>query len=196
MKAFETPWQQMILGGLCGILNFIIGYSLKSLELPLFLDQILIVTASFFGWCSGLTSVIIHHILCSAIYFSISLPDLLFSLCSFVTVVTIRLLFKTQETPTPAQLLFASLFLAVVISILGGIIITFITMYLNYIEDNSATTLARLLQHFQISSVPAAILGRIPINLIDKTIAVFAGYGATFVIKELLRIFLSQNLKK
>ncbi|MCL2128817.1 MAG: hypothetical protein FWH35_00490 [Treponema sp.] len=79
--------------------------------------------------------------------------------------------------------------MCIVVSAAGGLISTLITIASNVVpKDTPPETLFRLgLIRQGFSLLPSEILGRIPVNLADKTIAVFGGYGIALLIGRAIR---------
>ena len=98
---------------------------------------------------------------------------------------------KQQLFVTIIMLAILSIVMSITISILGGIISSVISITSNVIpEDIPPETWLRMgfiRQGFSL--LPSEILGRIPVNLVDKSISVFAGFGAALLVK---RVFVSK----
>ncbi len=198
-------WQQIVLGLVLGILNNLFNIFIINFHIPLFLDEIFIFAASLFGWCSGFCSVFAFHIICSYMSYALfwsggisffSFESLkafigdmvgnngyLFIICSITVVVVVRLYFKAKERRTPAHLLFVGLLLALLISIEGGLVFCFYYYTTSFNERNALGDIEMLLLRHHLPLPMAAILSRIPVNLIDKLIAAFAGFLLAFTIK-------------
>jgi len=93
---------------------------------------------------------------------------------------------KHQFFITIIMLTVLSLVVSILISVTGGLISTVISITGKVIpEDVPPETWLRMgfiRQGFGL--LPSEILGRIPVNLIDKTISVFAGFGIAFLVKK------------
>lgn len=184
----KTLWNcglyaQIALGLLLGVLNVPLNRCVNALGMPLFMDQAMPFTASFFGWGSGFVCALSYHAISSLLNYSLALPDFLFFLCSLSTVLVVRLCFRGIQSVGFELLLFAGLFLAFLISILGGIIFAVNFTFFGYDELSSLRFLTLLLVHNRLPLALAAILSRIPTNLADKLLSVFLGYALVLVIK-------------
>jgi hypothetical protein len=75
----------------------------------------------------------------------------------------------------------------IVISVTGGIIDVIMTSFsiarIHFPEDTFKLGLLR----GNMPLLPAAILSRVPINIVDRFIAVFVGYGLSLLWKNLMR---------
>lgn len=184
------------MGAAFGVLNILSIQLVNSLHLPLFLDEFFNVAASFFGWAGGFTSVIVHRAL-TIIIPSITNPeglifvpvDALFALCDIPVVVLVRLMFRRDRHIHAVKLLLCGIILAIIISILGGGIFTFLFTYYGYGEVSSARYLTMMLTGSRIPLAPSAMLSRIPMNLVDKPLCVFLGYVIALLVRRILNSF-------
>ena len=184
---------QLVMGAVFGVLNILSIQLVNSLHLPLFLDEFFNVAASFFGWAGGFTSVIVHRAL-TIIIPSIANPerlifvpvDALFALCDIPVVVLVRLMFRRDRHIHAVKLLLCGIILAIIISILGGGIFTFLFTYCGYGEVSSVRYLTMILTGSRIPLAPSAMLSRIPINLVDKPLCVFLGYLIALLVRRIL----------
>jgi hypothetical protein len=80
-----------------------------------------------------------------------------------------------------------SLSMCALMSILGGIIAVFIELVLQApINDPNPETYFKLgLLRNGVSLAAAEILARIPVNIVDRTLSVFGGYGTALLLKRL-----------
>ncbi len=88
---------QIILGIICLVLNVLTAFLSQTAYNPLFLDTIFIVTASFFGWISGLITAGFVNLF-TTILRGDHLSGLWFALCSISFVVIIRLYLHKKDT--------------------------------------------------------------------------------------------------
>ena len=107
-----------------------------------------------------------------------------------------NVMFSAAVTGSGKQQLFAAVIMlaiisaamCVLISIIGGLVSTFINVTSAVVpEDVPPETWLRmgfLRQGFSLSA--SEILSRIPINMADRPISVFAGYGIAFLVKKFL----------
>jgi len=79
-----------------------------------------------------------------------------------------------------------SLVMSILISVVGGLISTGINMASNVVPTNIPPEtwfrMGFIRQGFSL--LPSEILGRIPVNMADKSISVFCGYGIALLIKK------------
>ena len=181
---------------------------------PLFLDTILTITITLIGglfWgmlCGALTNVIYHSI------WGHGWEAYLFAICNiataYITWLFIRffpreLLAKKEYVPQKPSsflsktsrlstlmdrviiLILLSFALCLAMSILGGLIATFI-LYLNsyYYETDGVTGVFTATMFTQNAPIfVKEIVSRIPVNIIDRLISSFAGYGIAVCVRHL-----------
>lgn len=167
-----------------GNLLFSVAFPL-TFHVPLFMDSIMTVAVTFF---SGLIPGIVTGIIYNALWPLITGGDprqALFACCSVATVAFVHLwATKRKGGRIFTDLLMLSLIIGFANSVLGGIISTF--AFRGVDSFPSDYIMAGMLMQ-DIPLVGAAILARVPLNLIDKGIAVFLGYGI-FVLADRLII--------
>jgi len=181
------------------------------------MDTILTITVTLNGglfWgmlCGALTNVISHSI------WGHGWEAYLFTICNIATAYITWLFMKffpreltnkqdTLQKPSPLSakssrlitlmdrviiLTLLSFALCIAMSILGGLIATFI-LYLNsyYFEiDGVAGTFSATMFGQDVPLVLKEIISRIPVNIVDRLISAFAGFG----IAVLLRRFIHKN---
>lgn len=205
----------LILLGIAGsVANNGIMWLSQALSLGLYLDIIFTIAVVFLAGllpgiiCAVLTTGIysvIYYLVWGSVYYW---AWYFFILCSITAVFLVLLFFrffkaecervslvsdpcsglnKQQFFISIVMLTILSIVMCIVLSIVGGIISTIISITGNVIpEDIPPETWLRMgfiRQGFSL--LPSEILGRIPVNLVDKTISVFAGFGAAYLIKKL-----------
>jgi len=209
----------VILSVLClagAFLNIAINiFANRAVGLPLYLDTILTVSLTLTGglfW--GLLTGLLTNIIGPTLYFY-GWEGYLFVICNMATALVTWLfirffprelkLSETPEIPGASQnlssrrladiinrmivLILLSFCLCLVISVLGGIIATFIQSINPAISGKpglSADLTATMFGH-NIPVVFAEILSRIPVNIIDRLITAFAGYGIALFLRNLSR---------
>lgn len=166
------------------------------LHLPLFLDTIFCVALTFYGGigCGIFTTFIFqlgHLITFDA---GVSRIFLLYFFCSVSIALTVWLYKKfiidrhTHSIPFVfAELLVLSLIVCIVASITGGCISTFCAHIVGAEHEFSSPVDFMILMfraHIS-SSLLAAIISRIPINIIDRIITIFAGWGIYLLLKKI-----------
>ena len=166
-------WFQLLAAALCGISDYAMSIFLAP-HIPLYLDMIFTMLASYFGWFAGIGAALIHHLL------SINAPDGLvsfpFIICSLTGVGIIRFFLQKNKSIKPFDLVFIIFVMCIVIAVEGGIIYTVLFTNFNYTEHmiTKYFTLSLIVQH--IPMIISAIIARIPTNLIDKAIAVIISW--------------------
>jgi hypothetical protein len=184
-------------------LNSTLSYAVFNLvRLPLFCDTIMTVALTFYaGLVPGIITGVLTNIIMPRVFVVFYSPgSYLFALCNIavalVTALFMRLFpvitFKQDEKIPPIRgsaqarerrvrqavdicivLFMLSIALTLVISVLGGLISAFMAA-------DSAGPEMRLRFGLYQGGFPTAaveILSRIPINMIDRPISVFAGFG-------------------
>lgn len=179
-------WKQLVIGIFFGLLNFgleILSNPVKNIT-SLFFDTIGIVAASFFGWVSGIVSVIVEHA-CVMICWNGDWIGRLFALCSFTVVVVIQLFYRKREKITFISVVIVYLILMLLISLEGAILSTFIYNKFNLPDNANLRYLTSFFMKQQLPMIFSAFLARIPTNLADKAICTFAGWGLFELAKKL-----------
>lgn len=190
MKTFtytfrKTPLVfQIIFGVACGYMNLTInGIAGGIIKIPFYLDTIFTVAAGLISLPCGITCALSYNF-CDTIIKNHSFLPSWFIICS-ISVAVISWLFSRNESEmTLLKIMSLAVILILVISIEGGLIYDLIYADSDYIEDTANNIFTFSLLMNRIPLLWASILSRIPINIIDKTIAAFAGY---FVAKEVNR---------
>ena len=199
-------WKQIILLGIFGgIANN--GLMWLSFYFPkgLYMDTMFTVAAAFIGGLiPGLISAVLTTVIYGIIYnfimgMSYFWAWYFYILCSVIAVLLVCLFVCMFQVPTGGRayqlgrlfimLTTLSLAVCILVSITGGLISTCISMLSNVVpKDNPPETLFRLgLIRQGFSLLASEILGRIPVNLADKPIAVFGGYGISLLIRRALK---------
>lgn len=182
--ARRTMVFQLAVGILAGFLNYIFSSSMLKLGVPLFMDTIFTATASCFGIVCGIVTAISSHIV-SFVIAGFSFPEeasnMIFVFCSLTVVLGMRILIhlsEKREFPvSPLHLFALGIMMALVISIEGAFFYVLLLKYSEYVIDNKAvSTLIYTLITQKISLIASSTLARIPVNMVDKLIAVFAGW--------------------
>lgn len=184
---------QIVIGVVCGALNLLASYVVNSLNIPLFLDEFLLIAASFFGWTSGAVCIATHSVLNIAARlfagrhsFSFVLLDALFVLCDVATFVIVRLMFRKAERISITELMLAGIIIAITASIIGGGLFAVLFKFFGYNEIVSVRHLTMLLLHNRFPLAVAAMLSRLPVSLLDKMLSVFMGFFIASGIRRIL----------
>ncbi|MDE7292598.1 MAG: hypothetical protein K2N58_11220 [Treponemataceae bacterium] len=189
---------QCAVGIVAGFLNLLLCSAAIALKVPLFMDTLFTVTASCFGWTAGIVAAISSHVIPLAAY-RYTAPNLIFFFCSLTMVAGVRLmLFRKGAAESggsrPLRLLILGIVLAFVISFEGGLFYYALIDITKSISGNQAISM--LIYTLVTQNVPiliSATLARFPVNLVDKTIAVFGGYGIFLLLQKAMFQQKSQN---
>ncbi|WP_461257696.1 hypothetical protein [Treponema sp. R80B11-R83G3] len=204
----------VILSVLClagAFLNIAIHVLARRAGLPLYLDTILTVSLTLAGglfW--GLLTGALTNIIGSTLYFS-GWEGYLFAICNMATALVTWLFIRffpkelnlSERPPKTSQktssrlaeainlmiaLILLSFCLCLVISVLGGVIAAFIQSINPTLSGKQVSTADLTATMFgkNIPAVLAEILSRIPVNIIDRLITAFAGYGIALGIKRVI----------
>jgi len=207
-KQKSYNWLKVILMGIAASIanNASISVSFNS---GLYLDTIFTVAAVFAGGLvPGLISAVLTTVIYGTLYFiENGTPyfgaNYLYIFCSITMVLLVRLFayfFQTEcesvrviggqskpyngkilQGPLLIMLTILSLVMSFVISVMGGLISARITSVTGVVDKSGWFRLGFIMQGFSLTA--SEILARIPVNIADKTIAVFGGYGIALLIK-------------
>jgi hypothetical protein len=189
---------KIVLGGLAGALLNLGAVLLfqGALGLPLFMDTLFTAAFTFLGGlpCGILTAVLTHAIVNPLLVQD--LPNYLYTLCSIasalVTACFMRI-FPAECAVVPGRkpcsggiygritvLFILSLVMCVVISVSGGLISTVIETFFtsrNSSFEADIFIFGRMLTRKGLPLLLTEILCRIPVNILDRLLSVFGGYG-------------------
>ena len=173
-------------------INYLVAYiCTQVLHLPFFMDMIFVYTASFFGVPCGIIVGITNSIL-EAIFWQHNLLHSLYGICCITgTLFTWLLITRHNEFEEATAfwsrtvlLVFVS---SVVISFEGSLIYSiFFTDIIGSNENMTVLFLAYTLIQQGLGVQFSAFLARLPVNLFDKVIAVFGGFGIFLVIRNVI----------
>jgi hypothetical protein len=177
----------------------------------LYLDTIFTVAAAFMGGLvPGFISAVLTTVIYGTLYFiENGTPyfgaNYLYISCSIAMVLLVRLFanfFQTEcesvriiggqskpyngkilQSPLFIMLTILSLVMCIVISVMGGLISAGITAVTGVVDKSGWFRLGFIRQGFSLTA--SEILARIPVNIADKTIAVFGGYGIAYLVKKI-----------
>ncbi|MCL2809544.1 MAG: hypothetical protein FWD24_05715 [Treponema sp.] len=192
-------------------LNIVITrFCINSAEIPLFLDTIFTITVTLnCGLIWGIVCGALTNILCHSI-FGWGWEPYLFTLCNIATAVITwffrneltgqeqslqrrSFMFKTSQLNRIMNkviiLIIFSFALCLAMSILGGIIASFI-LYINtsYTEGSGISgILSTTMFGHDVPVVFKEIISRLPINIADRLISAFTGYGIFLLLRRLLK---------
>jgi hypothetical protein len=146
-----------------------------TLHIPIFMDSVFTVAVTLFA---GVGPGVVTGILYNAIWPLVTGGDArqtLFALCSVATaLITFIVMKNPKDTSKLMRLIPLSLCLCAANSFVGGIVSTF--AFRGVDNFPSDYIMAGLIMQ-DIPIVWAAILARVPLNLIDKALAAILGYG-------------------
>lgn len=146
----------------------------RILRLPIFMDSIFTVWVTLIaGLIPGLIAGALYNVISSMLIYTLGI-QVLYGLCNMATALVVWLFARKRKTMTVFDLSMTAICAAFANSLIGGII----SAALNHGTDSFPTDMlvAGMLMH-QLPLLGSTILARIPINLLDKAIAVFGGYG-------------------
>ena len=183
---------QLILSLIFIPLNFAASYLCSHiLQLPLFMDMIFIFAASFFGiFCGLFTSAGYYFLWTLAMHYSFI--HMLYVICCITGTLLVWLFVtrrKTYEEYSALWIRLALMFFisTVLISLEGSFI------YSNFILGRTSppeiTTVMFLTYTLVMQNLGvqlSAFLARLPVNLLDKAIAVFGGFGIYSILRKLI----------
>lgn len=196
-------WKFIIITGLAAVFldNCLIRLAWY-LKIDLYLDTVFTVAAAFYGGLvAGLIPAVLTTVVNSIIYY-VTTGEIyywawyLYIICAVLAVILVRLFLrlfgsKGKNGRSPVLLLIMlitlSVAMCVVISVSGGIIGTCIALIGNVDSvDTPPETWFRLgLLQQGFGLLASEILGRFPVNMAERPLVVFAGYGIAFLAKKL-----------
>lgn len=183
MTTKKTIPYQCALVALGVVCNVLFNIAMRFLpDLPLFMDSIFTVAVTFTG---GLVPGLATGLLSNLMFAVVWKPEELvpgaqiYALCNMASALVVYLFIRKKTAPlTIFDILGLSILVALANSLIGGYISTFCFRGTDKFPSDFIVE-GMLLQDIPI--LGAAILSRIPINLIDKTLAVSAGYGISLL---------------
>lgn len=167
---------QILLGLLCGCLNIGANYLQHFNPVPLYMDTIFTITASFFGAVSGVISALVYHISTTIIYAKVPLWSLVWGICSLTIVLIIRIYIHIRRKIEITDLVLLVFVISLVVSLEGSAIFTVLNVATGYREDSQVKFMYALLSSNSISIFVSALLPRVPVNILDKAISTCIGW--------------------
>ena len=197
------------LGGAANVALSVLAH--EGLHLPLFLDTLFTTALTFSaGLLSGVSTALLTILTAVATGINVETPEAhLFVLCSIAEVVLVWIFRHRFEKLWPqaagqvsypfiaaaSWLLLLALISCTVISVLGGLIDT--ALFAAFSQTRTAFSpegVFRMgLLRNGVSLLWANILARFPINLVDRFIVIFGGYGVSRLIGKICPPPLSAN---
>ena len=180
-SALESPYKkplliQILLGLAFGLLNHGVYFLQSFNPVPLYMDTLFTVTASFFGAVSGVIAAALYHILYLFFYHNVELSSLVWMICSLTIVLIIRLYIKIRKKVEFPDIILLIFLIALIISLEGAIIFTILNKLADFKEDSQIKFMYALLNNNSFSVFVSALLPRVPVNILDKAICVFLGW--------------------
>jgi hypothetical protein len=167
---------QIILGLIFTVCNILVSYTAQTLHWPFFMDMIFVYAGSFFGLPCGLIVGLGHSIW--TIFFHNNFFYFLYGICCVTGTLLTKALVTRHEDFSLIRLSLLFFLSTVIISFEGSIIYSF--FFAERVGDNENTTIMFLTYTLIMQNLGvqmSAFLARLPVNLIDKAIAVFGGFG-------------------
>ncbi|MGN0740445.1 MAG: hypothetical protein ACI4LX_09780 [Treponema sp.] len=167
---------QLVLGFFCAILDHVLCTIAVYKDIHLFLDMCFTIFAAYFGLVAGLFSSVLKHVAISLLIGN-HIAYSVWGICTVTAVLAVRLFLAKQKSIFILELLSLVLILTCTISIEGAIIASFFYNFsTTFIEAPTITgyILSLLRQGFPL--LFSAFLSRIPVNFIDKGIAVLSSW--------------------
>ena len=185
---FSRNWKRVIYFGLsivCGLLDYLIcDFVAWVNHLPLFCDTIFIMALSFFaGPWWGVLAGFFYHLIDFLLNRTLELGHI-FMICHFLAALTagyFKIWFMKELDSSLmkfVKLVILSMVMCLVMSISGGIISYILSNIEAYNAASSQTDfLTFLWQNKFTSKLVLQIMVRIPVNIADRFICVFAAWG-------------------
>lgn len=182
---YSLKWQ-IPLGIIFACLNIGINYLQNYNPVPLYMDTIFTITASFFGGICGLISGLLYHITTTIIYAKVPLWSLVWAICSLTIVLIIRIYIKVRQKIEITDLILLVFLISLIVSIEGATIFTVLNVFTGYKEDSQVKFMYALLSGNSISAFISALLPRVPVNILDKAISICIGWLSYKGVKKLI----------
>ena len=179
LQQYKILFYAVLLGvanGLTGILNSHV------LEFPLFMDTIgTLLSTALWGFWPGAVTAAATHLLMEALRgitgANFNLP---WVICSFSSVITLSLMIRFNLFNTFIHAVLATILVTFANSITGAVVATlFFSGITIHPVDYIMTAFISVGQSF----LSAAFWARLPVNLIDKGIAVFITFGISYYLR-------------
>lgn len=180
---------QIFLGLIFAICNLglnLLNQVKPDFSIPLYLDTLFTVSASFFGLVSGLICAVLYHLACTFVN-HYELVTLVWTICNLSVVVIIRLYILKRHEIYILDIILLIFLTALVISIEGAIIFTVLNVITEYKEDSQIRFMYSLLSSNSVPVFISALLPRVPVNILDKGICLSLGYLCYLGINRILK---------
>ena len=177
LSTFTYPIKWQILLGLAfAALNIGVNYLQNFNPIPLYMDTIFTITASFFGGICGVLSALLYHVTTTFIYAKVPLWSLVWVICSLTIVLLIRGNIKIRKRIELPDLILLVFVIALTVSLEGAAIFTVLNVFTGYKEDSQVKFMYALLSNNSISKFISALLPRVPVNILDKAVSMAIGW--------------------
>lgn len=180
---------------LAGFLDYEAGNLLRRLlNLPLFFDMIFSTTLLFFvGLVPAILSLGVYYVILyiTRLFYGENFGVILFYFFAGVAIliVTFLVIRKIDKEKTSATKTFFSLLLTAILSALANSVVAGTINYLifKYYSDYtfSFDVLILALHTHKFPLLFSCIVGRIPVSVLDRIIAIFAGFGISCALEKL-----------
>lgn len=169
---------QLIIAPIFILLNLLVSYlSGQVLHLPLFMDMIFVYAAAFVGVPCGIITGILFSV-SGALFLQHDFAYSLYGVCTVTGVFLTWLLITRKEDFSWIRVALLIFLSSVIISLEGAFIYSlFFNEWEGANESSSVIFLTYTLILQNLGLYLSAFLARLPVNLIDKAIAVLAGLG-------------------
>ena len=186
-QEFTSPLLiQILLGIIFGFLNHVVYFLQSFNPVPLYMDTLFTVAASFFGAVSGVIAAALYHILYLLFYQNVAASSLVWMICSLTIVLIIRLYIKIRKRVEFPDIILLIFLIALIISVEGAIIFTVLNACTNFTEDSQIKFMYALLNSNNVSVFVSALLPRVPVNILDKAICVLLGWFSFKGVRKIL----------
>ena len=178
---------QLVLGILCGVLNYLLIVIREFFKIPLFLDTVFTMLASFYGPAAGCIAAFLSHLF--ALLFDTN-SNLLWMICSLTIVLVIRLFSRNGKPVSWTGIVWILILTVVLITVEGTIIASLLYFTgADYLEPSSLSTSVFVLLTSGVSYFAVAFLVRLPVNLIDKTVSLILALLVYFLAAKIRRLY-------
>lgn len=186
-QEFTSPLLiQILLGIIFGFLNHVVYFLQSFNPVPLYMDTLFTVAASFFGAVSGVIAAALYHILYFVFYQNVEVSSLAWMICSLTIVLIIRLYINIRKRVEFPDIILLIFLIALIISLEGAVIFTVLNACTNFTEDSQIKFMYALLNSNNVSVFVSALLPRVPVNILDKAICVLLGWFSFKGVRKIL----------
>lgn len=177
---------QIILGLIFTLCNILFSFSAQALQWPFFMDMIFVYAGSFFGIPCGLIVGLGHSLW--TIFYHHNFLYFFYGICCITGTLLTKSLVTRHEDFSWIRLAFLFFLSTIIISFEGSLIFTI--FFAEKVGDNENTTVMFLTYTLIMQNLGvqlSAFLARLPVNLIDKAIAVFGGFGIFCEVRKIIK---------